>query len=167
MADSPTDLYCRWYETLAPAVAEELAIALIQLFPGGALESPIAITKASDGLLPRIRRMASTPPRDAGLALSLAAITDFVFLEQSDPDAWERHEAMLELLEDAQEQLGAPSIAEQFNSWIQENKLRQPLRARQWMKESESWRALRAGALAPESVRKMLRVALVEAMRPQ
>ena len=166
MADSATEAYCQWFTHLAPAIADELAAALVQLFPGGALETPLVIERPSDGLVSRIRRLASSPHKDAGTALTLASLTDFVFLEYSEGERFERTDAMLELLDQAKESLGAPEVEEQLSEFIEQSKLRQPLRSRQWKKEAETWAELRSGALDPERIRESVRDALLEGFEP-
>src|SRR5687768_14182563 len=106
MAESATEAYCKWFEALPPAVADDLAIAVIHMFPGGQLAGPMITQRASEGLTAKLRRLASTPQFDAGVALTIAALTDFVFLERRDPETWKQSEALLEVLDEAQEALG-------------------------------------------------------------
>lgn len=156
---SPTETFCEWFETLTPAVAEELAVALMQLFPGGMLRSNLVTQSPLDGFTPRLRRLASGPPvADAGVALALAALTDFVFLERSSPERWEKNREMLEVLDEAQREhlKGDEDLTAELTEWIEDNKLRHPLRSRQWLKEYERWKELRRGALDPESINRTL-----------
>lgn len=156
---SPTETYCEWFETLTPAVAEELAVALMQLFPGEMLKSTLLTSSPLDGFTPRLRRLASAAPvADAGVALTVAALTDFVFLERSSPERWQKNREMLEVLDEAQrEHLKADEdLSAELTEWIEDNKLRHPLRSRQWLKEYDRWQALRRGALDPEAINRAL-----------
>jgi hypothetical protein len=164
MADSPTDAFCRWFEALPDPIADDLAISLRQLFPGGALSSTIITARPSDGLTAKLRRLAAAPLLDAGVALTLSALTDFVFHEKGDPESWKQSEALLEVLDEAQEALGEVAESAELGSWIEENKMRYPFRARQWMKEIDGWRRLRSGPLDPANIQRGLRDAMLEQM---
>jgi hypothetical protein len=63
-----------------------------------------------------------------------------------------RTEALLEVLDDAEDEAGpggvlGPDVA----GWVGEQRLRQPLRARQWARERARWEAVR-GELAPAAL---------------
>jgi hypothetical protein len=151
---SPTGLWCDWFDGLTPAIAGELALALMHLAPGSVLRPTPVPSDPTAGFTARVRSLAHTPMQDAGLALMLGALTDFVFLERSTPDRWEKNRQMLEILEDAKQAfLGEDeALSAQLGEWLEETRLRHPLRARQWVKEYESWRALRAGGLDPAAI---------------
>ena len=151
---SPTEAWCRWFDGLTPAIAGELAIALMHLSPGGSLRSPLATADPTDGFTQRIRRLAQNPMQDAGVALMLGALTDFVFMERSSAHRWEKNLQMLDILDDAQKAFleEDDALSGQLTEWIEATKLRHPLRSRQWVKEYESWRELRRGALDPEAI---------------
>lgn len=161
MRDSPTEAYCAWLESLPPTVADDLGLALMRLFPGALLQGTLLTAKPTDGLVARIRRLAATPQQDAGTALALSAVTDFVFVERGDPDQWERSEALLGLLDDVQSELGDDGLGEQGQTWVEENRLRYPLRARQWLKERERWGELKRGPLDPTRVLAALQAAML------
>ena len=158
MTGGYTEIYCTWFESLPPEIARELALSLMRLAPGGLLESAIMTADPLDGFVPRLKRLAQDPVRDAGTALTLATLTDFTFFERGDPDSWDKNEEILELLDEAQNVLyeGDDGIGGDLSEWIAQNKLRHPLRARQWMKEQKGWRDLRAGDLAPEAIHRAL-----------
>lgn len=149
-----TEIFCQWFESLPPEVARELALALMRLAPGGLLESSLLVNDPLDGFTPRLRRLATDPIRDAGTALTLATLTDFTFIERADPRAWEKSEELLELLDEAQQTIHGDDgeVADELSEWIAQNRLRYPLRARQWMKEAKGWRALREGDLEPHAI---------------
>jgi hypothetical protein len=155
---SPTARWCEWFESLAPAVAGELAIALMHLSPGGVLRSSIMTQSPTDGFTQRIRRLAQNPMQDAGVAVMLASLTDFIFIERSSAERWEKNLRMLDFLDDAQKSYLSDddALSEQLTEWIESTKLRHPLRARQWVKEYESWRELRAGPLDPEAINRAI-----------
>jgi hypothetical protein len=151
---SPTDLWCEWFDALTPAIAGELALALMHLAPGSVLRpSPVPVDPM-EGFSARVRSLAHSPMQDAGMALMLGALTDFVFLGRSTPDRWEKNRQMLEILEDAKRSFLTEdeALSEQLGEWLEETRLRHPLRSRQWVKEYESWRVLRAGALDPAAI---------------
>ena len=151
---SPTSLWCDWFDELTPAIAGELALALMHLAPGSVLRSSPMPIDPRDGFSARVRGLAQSPMQDAGVALMLAALTDFVFLERSTPDRWEKNRQMLEILEDAKQAFLTEdeALSQQLGDWIEETRLRHPLRSRQWVKEYESWQKLRAGALDPAAI---------------
>ena len=151
---SPTVLWCEWFDALTPAISGELALALMHLSPGGILRSSLATSSPTDGFTSRIKRLAASPMQDAGVALMLAALTDFIFLERSTPERWEKNRAMLEILDDAQRAFldDDEALSAQLTEWIESTKLRHPLRSRQWVKEFESWSELRRGSLDPEAI---------------
>lgn len=153
-----TETYCAWFESLPPEIARELALSLMRLGPGGLLETSIMTADPLDGFVPRMRRLATDPLRDAGTALTLATLTDFTFFERGDPSTWDKNEEILELLDEAQQALYSEddAISGDLSEWIAQNRLRHPLRARQWMKEEKSWRALRDGDLAPDAIHRAL-----------
>src|SRR6185295_3579414 len=76
MAESPTEAWATWFDGLPPAIAEELAQALIALAAEGIMTRPLHTGSASAGLSARVRRMKRTAELDAGTALTLAALTD-------------------------------------------------------------------------------------------
>ncbi len=126
----------------------------MHLSPGGILRSSLVTADPTDGLTARIRRLSGNPMQDAGVALMLGSLTDFVFLERSSPGRWEKNREMLDILDDAREVFLADdaSLSGQLNDWIEATKLRHPLRSRQWVREYESWRELRDGPLDPEAI---------------
>lgn len=171
-----TDVYCDWFASLPPEVAKELAVLLMRLFPGGLLEPTLATPSVTDGLVPRMRRLgartagaamaglgvppgisgAGTPDyADAGTALTLAGLTDFVMAERGDPEHWSVDRDRLELLDEARAALGDQMDAE-VAEWVAQNRLRYPLRAKQWEKAAASWASLRAGPLSDGEIRAAL-----------
>lgn len=166
MAARSTETYCTWLVTLPPAIALELAGALHRLFPGEALGAAPAAESSIEALAAHLRRLASSPAKDAGLALTLAALTDFVFLEHGTGEGWERTDAMLQLLDRTKENLGAPELEAQVAEFVEQSKLRQPLRERQWRKEGDIWAALRRELLEPQQILANVRAAMVEALEP-
>jgi hypothetical protein len=153
---SPTTAWCEWFGTLPPAVGSELALALMQLAPGGVLRSTVATPNPTDGFTQRIQRLVQNPMQDAGVALMLAALTDFVFLERSSSDRWEKNRQLLDILDDAQKTFltDDDALSGQLTDWIEATRLRHPLRSRQWVKEYESWCELRKGALEPAAIQR-------------
>jgi hypothetical protein len=151
MSASPTGLWCDWFDSLTPAIATELAGALIQL-------APAVLGSTTEDFSARIRKLPAGSMDDAGTALILGALTDFVFLQRSTPDRWEKNRQMLEILDDVQQSYLSEddALAAELGDWIQETRLRHPLRARQWVKEFESWSELRKGALDPAAIHRAL-----------
>ena len=151
-----TDAYCEWFESLAPEVANDLALHLMRLFPGGQLEPAIATAAITDGFVPRIRRLGGPSAfRDAGLTLTLAALTDFIFAERGDPAQWAEDRDRLELLDEARAALGSEMDAD-IADWVAQNRLRYPLRAKQWEKAAAGWRSVREGPLSDREIRAVL-----------
>ncbi len=132
---------------------------LMQLFPGQLLTPALLTPDVLDGFIPRIKRLCSTPVLDAGMTLTLASLTDFIFLEKGDPERWEKNEELLGLLEQTQSALVDPQTdtSEELAEWIEGNKLRYPLRARQWIKARSTWEPLRQGPLSPSTLHRSLR----------
>ena len=149
---SLTDAYCDWFESLAPEVGKELALHLMRLFPGGLLEPTLATADITDGFIPRMRRIGRPDARDPGHALTLVALTDFVFVSKGDPSQWAEDRARLDILDEAREALG-DTVSDDVAQWVAENQLRYPLRAKQWAKANESWLAVRSGALSDNEIR--------------
>lgn len=154
---SLTDVYCDWFETLAPEVAKELAVHVMRLFPGGLLTPTLTTPDATDGLAPRIRRLAEASKfADAGLALTLAALTDFVFMSRSDPAQWAEDRALLEVLDEARTAV-EDAMDPDLSRWLAENRLRYPLRARQWTASAETWGPVRRGPLSDAEIHAALK----------
>jgi hypothetical protein len=151
---SPTERFCRWFEALAPEIAEEFAVELLGLFPGGLLRSSLVISRHSDGLTARIRRLNGDFRADVGMALALIALTDFIFSRRASGQDWEKNDDLLTLLDTMNQEvmLDGPD-AEKIDAFVEQTRLRQPLRARQWQKAYASWRPLREGPLDPASFR--------------
>lgn len=159
MSDAPFEAFSEWFESLAPDLASELAAALMQLFPGDLLTPTLATPRPTDGLLPRMRRLASTPAKEVGLVVTLASLVDIVLRERTAPDHTERTSAMLDVLDEAQDTLTSDgsSMDEAVAEWVATQQLRQPLRKRQWEIAGESWSELRAGALDPDHLIEVMR----------
>lgn len=159
MAESPFEAYEEWFEALPPELANELATALMQMFPGDLLTPTLSTPNPTDGLLPRMRRLASTPAKEVGLASTLAVLTRLAIEERADPEHTDRTGAMLDVLEEAQETLtgDGSSMDDAVAGWIANQQLRQPLRAKQWTRERERWRAVETGPLAPDTLIDYLR----------
>ena len=156
MTSSMTDVYCGWFESIPPEVAKELAVLLMRLFPGGLLEPTLATPNVTDGLVPRIRRLAGRSGfADVGTALTLAKLTDFVMADRGDPSRWAEDRERLEVLDEAREALGDEMHAD-VAEWVAQNRLRYPLRAKFWEKASQSWTDLRGGPLSDLEIRAVL-----------
>ena len=69
------------------------------------------------------------------------------------------------LLDDAQQAFLSEdeTLSAQLAEWIASTKLRHPLRARQWVKEYDSWKELRNGALSIEAINRSVYEMLSEA----
>ncbi len=151
-----TDVYCDWFEALAPEVAKELAMLLMRLFPGSMLEPTLATSELTDGFVPRMRRLGGRGGHpDVGAALTLAKLTDFIFEERGDPEQWAQNRARLDVLDEAREVLG-DAMSSDVAAWVQQNRLRHPLRAKQWARAAEGWHELRAGPLSDDQIRRRL-----------
>lgn len=159
-----TSAWCDWYGALPPEIGRELASTLLKLFPGGLLITPIVGANPSAGLVERLMWLAPDPTADAGVALTLAALTDFIFLERGDPSSWDKGQAMLDLLEHALD--AVPQFKEDVDGWVEASRLGYPLRSRQWTRAMEGWDALRSGPLSPDALRSALTEAMVGAMAP-
>ena len=152
-----TDAYCDWFESLAPEVAKELTLLLMRLFPGGLLEPTLTTPNITDGFVPRMRRIGQKPGfPDAGHALTLAGLTDFIFLSRGDPAQWTEDRELLEVLDQARAALGE-SMDDDVSEWIEQNRLRYPLRAKLWTKAAESWAEIRRVALSDAQIRTSLK----------
>ena len=152
-----TEAYCAWFESLAPEVAKELAMLLMRLYPGGQLEPALATPNVTDGFVPRIRRLAGrTPFSDAGHALTLIALTDFLFRDRRDPAQWAEDRDRLELLDEFRAALGGAMDAE-VAEWVAQTRLQYPLRAKLWVRAADSWGAVRQGPLSDEEIRAAIR----------
>ncbi len=160
---SPLEVYLEWMDTLAPEVARELAAVLIGLCPGELLTPALVVASPLDGLAPRIRRAAGREPtRVVGMASTLCALTDLAFLERGTPSWSARTDELLGMLEDADADTGAGNLlGAELSAWVGEQRLRQPLRARQWARERERWEALRREGLAPDALVTWLRRTLL------
>jgi hypothetical protein len=155
MSTAPLDVYAAWFEGLAPELARTLAQALMQQFPGDLLTPTLMVADPTDGLLPRIRRLASTPLKALGLAATLATLTDLILMERSEGEVTAQTGAMLEVLDSAQKLTltgDGDSMDEALAQWVAEQKLRHPLLAKQWSKAEETWRPLREGPLALDAL---------------
>ena len=152
MSNGPLDAYGEWFEALAPELARTLANTLMQMFPGELLTPTLMSTDPTHGLMPRIRRLASTPLKELGMAAALAALTDVALTERGDEEHAAGTGAMLGMLDAAQLTLtgDGDSMDEALAQWVAEQKLRHPLLAKQWAKAMESWTPLREGQLSPE-----------------
>lgn len=159
MSTGPFDAYAEWFEALAPDLANELAAALMQQFPGDLLTPTLSTPNPTDGLVPRMRRLASTPAKEVGLVATLKALTQLALQERTNPEHTDRTSAMLDVLDTAQDVLtgDGSSMDEAVAEWIANQQLRQPLRTRQWEKEAEGWRALEDGPLSADRLVEYLR----------
>ena len=155
----PLDAYILWFEALPPEIARELAQRLTELMPGGSLRGSV-IDDTLSGVSARIRAAAGDGRRAAGFCTCLAALTDFVFAETGSDRAWQDNEQMLELLGQAHADSG-PAEPDPVGEWIEEAKLRYPLRSRQWMRQEPGWAALRAGPLRVDALREHYRALLL------
>ncbi len=156
MSQTPFDAYAEWFEALAPDLARELASALMQLFPGELLTPTLHTPDVTDGFVPRMRRLCTTPAKEVGLVRTVAALTEMAVLERGGTE--DRTGAMLDVLEDVQETSGGDTADDALiEDWIDDQKMRQPLRYRQWRREYERWRVLRTGPLSPEQLMQYLR----------
>lgn len=155
MSPTPLEAYCTWLEQLPPELGEELARALMLLFPGDLLVPAMVVGRASDGLVARIRRSAAGPTvRETGTVAALAAVTDLIFLERGTEEGAERTRGLLDILAEAEaamSELGT-SMGEEVAEWIEAQRLGHPLRAKRWAKERASWEALREGPLSPRAL---------------
>ncbi len=154
-----TQVWCEWFEALPPELARELALTVMRLFPGGLLVPPIASNDPTAVFVPRVQRLAPNPIADAGMALTLASLTDFVFDDRGDPTFQHRGVQMLELLEHALEQ--APEALPEVDQFLESSRLGYPLRARQWQRERQGWADLRAGRLAANAIQEVLTLSLI------
>lgn len=159
MSTAPFEAYAEWFEALPPDLANELAAALMQTFPGDLLTPTLATPNPTDGLLPRMRRLAATPAKEIGLVATLKVLTQLAFQERTASEHTSRTAAMLDVLDTAQDSLtgDGSSMDEAVAEWIANQQLRQPLRTRQWEKEVEGWRALEDGPLAADRLLDYLR----------
>ena len=165
MSRSPTEVYLSWFGELAPELARELAVALRGLFPGGLLGSalttePPLTTDPLDGFVQRVRRLANTPTRDAGVALSLAELTDLAVFERASEDGAARTGVLMDVLGEARAALSeaGEDLGGSVENWFEEQHLRQPLRRRQWQRVQATWRPLRQGPLSLTSVLESWRI---------
>ena len=156
---TPFDVYAEWFEALPPDLANELAAALMHMFPGDLITPTLSTPNPTDGLLPRMHRLISTPAKEVGFVSALVALTRVIVLERTAPEHTDRTGGMLDVLETAQEALtgDGSSMDEAVAEWVATQQLRQPLRTRQWAQIAEGWQALEAGPLSPD--------ALIEYMR--
>jgi len=155
MDTPPLDAYAEWFDALAPELARPLAQALMQLFPGDLLTPTLMVTDPTDGFMPRIRRLASTPYKELGVAMALASLTDVVLAERSEGEGSNKTGAMLDVLDTAQKLTltgDGDSMDDALSQWVAEQKLRHPLLAKQWSKAEETWRPLREGPLSMEAL---------------
>jgi hypothetical protein len=156
---SAAETYRAWFDRLSPSVRDELAVVLMRSFPGDLLTSPIALENPADGFTQRLTRLAVDPVKAAGVAVAIAALTDFAFIERSSSQEFDHSEAMLDLLDEVREEHldETDPLKEQLADWIEGTKLRHPLRSRQWLRAFESWKELRAGDLAPDAIHRSMR----------
>lgn len=158
----PTETYCAWFESLPPEVAREMAVALMQLFPGGLLRPAILTSDPTDGFVPRLRRLATDAIQDTGTAATLAALTELVFERVASGQGTERTKALLNFLNEAQEALtdaGDPMDPD-VQDWVTDQQLRQPLRARQWARERGRWQKVQQESLSTAKLDEALRKAM-------
>ena len=157
---SPTEVYIAWFDELAPELARELAVVLRGLFPGGLLEPAVISDDPLDGFVQRIRRMANTPTRDAGVALCLAGLTDLAVFERASEEGAAQTGVLMDVLGEVQSVLAkaGEDLAHDVENWIEEQQLRQPLRTRQWQRVQSTWKPLREGPLSIASVLETWRI---------
>lgn len=153
---APFDVYAEWFEGLAPELARELASALMQLFPGDLLTPTLHTPDVTDGFVPRMRRLCTTPGKEVGLVRTVVALTEMAVLERGDDQ--DRTGQMLDVLEELHDSVQEGTADDRVvDEWIDDQQMRQPLRYRQWRREYERWQVLRAGPLAPEQLMHYLR----------
>ena len=160
MSRSPTEVYLSWFEALAPELARELALVVRGLFPGGLLEAAVMSADPLEGFVQRIRRLADTPTRDAGVALSLAGLTDLAVFERASEEGTARTGVLMDVLGEAHAALSEAGgdVGRAVDNWLEEQHLRQPLRTRQWQRVQSTWRPLRQGPLSLTSVLESWRI---------
>ena len=150
---SMTGIYGDWIESLPPEVTKELVVLLMRLFPGGLLEPALSTPNVTDGFVPRLRRLAERSSfADVGTVLSLIALTDFILAERGDPQQWAQDRERLEVLDEARAVLGDEMHAD-VAEWVEQSRLRYPLRAKMWEKAASAWRDLRSGPLSDTEIR--------------
>lgn len=108
------------------------------------------------GLCDRLRAAADDAFAEAGLAVSLVALTDFVFRRRGSRDSWDAEERQHDRLIERADAAGNHELAER----VRRSRDRLPFRARQWMQAGETWSRLRASVLAEETIERWLGQAL-------
>lgn len=159
MSESPFDIYAQWFESLAPELANELASALMQLFPGELITPTLATPHMTDGLIPRMRRLCRTPAKEVGMVSTLVTLTDLAMLERGETEHADRTSQLLDMLQatDAGGMGDGSSMDDAVAQWLSNQQLRQPLRKRRWGKERDRWLELAAGPLAQDQLTDYLR----------
>lgn len=147
MVTDPLGDWSSWCTALAPELRRELAIALGRLWPH--LMAPDGVDPADD-IGPRVEAQARTPLERVGAATMLVGLTELVLEERTDPASWAKTEDLLEVLGEASQlsSLETEDLGELIESFTEHARARAPLRERQWAREAERFRALRAERLS-------------------
>lgn len=164
-APGPLTAWLAWLESLPPEIARELVLSIMRLWPGHALRPALLTPDPVDGFVPRLRRLPTTALEEVGVAAMLAALTDLVLVERSDPASWARTEDLLEALDEAKSLVGFDEgpWSESLESFTERARARAPLRQRQWARAVEAWRPVRTGPLGPERLDAAHRAARIPA----
>ena len=140
MPDSPIDVYFAWLKSLAPEIQAEIIFQVGALLPLCVELDPASDTFAAD-FETTLREPATAPLYNAGLSLTLATLTDFVFdLKDSEADWAEAERINTAILKKVQERGDVSNLVEH----IQRNLTEMPLRAARWIKAADQWKATRA-----------------------
>lgn len=159
----PLEAWIAWYDDLGPEIARELAFLLMRTYPGGVLQPTIITEDASQGFVPRLRRLGASALERVGLATLLSGLTDLIIAERSDPKSWSQTDALLGVLDEASAivQPGDAPFAEAIGSFTEHARARAPLRQRQWAKTADSWREARCGPISPDALLRSYRAARI------
>lgn len=154
---SPLQRWITWFEGLPPELRKMLGFHLAVLGRGTVpVPEGAPLEGAGVGLCERLRAAADDALSEAGLAVSLVALTDFVFRRRGRRESWIAEERQHDRLIARAAAAGNAELADR----VRRSRERLPFRSRQWIRAGEGWALLRSSVLAEDTIERWLGEAL-------
>lgn len=150
MPTTPAEAFLEWFDGLHDAVQGSLASEIVCLSPEAFFpRDPDVINPLQhtfETLPERIRELADRPLHDAGVALTMIGLVDFIILKTAKSAYWEEvrdnNQAALTIAQDKDEE-------DFFQRHIESTRFLEKL----WGQAAASWQQLRSTSLSHERIR--------------
>ena len=148
--------YLEWFEKQPKEISSHITFFLTGMLPGRTLDKvdPLAPAQVVVDIVKEA--VQDHPPRDAGMALSLVALTDFIFMGRATKEDWIKADEFHQKVIGTVKQMGNESFAEK----LEDSAEKMEFRAAQWIKSSGDWKTVKEGYLTHDIVAVWMREAI-------